>query len=160
MHKSIICDYCGKSAPLVSGLTIYPSKPELSHKNYYLCRPCNAWVGCHKGTDTPFGRLADAGLRYWRIAAHEAFDPIWGKKAKGTKDLECYGRTAAYRWLAAKLGIHRNECHIGLFDEELCRYTIAACDEFRVWIADQSYRRERIKRLSVQDGRRRAGRRA
>ena len=156
MHKTIICDYCLQPAVRVTGRELHPKKTELAHRFYYMCKPCGAWVGCHKGTDVPFGRLADARLRYWRVEAHAAFDPIWGKKAKGPKDQGCCGRTPAYRWLAGKLGVHPDKCHIGLFDEELCQRTIDACAEFRIWIDDQRDRRERVKRMCMRDGRRRA----
>ena len=150
MIKIITCNYCGRSAQLVSGIVIYPSRPELQRRNYYLCGPCNAWVGCHKNTDIPFGRLANAELRGGRIRAHAAFDPIWGKSAKGgPKDMNSYSRSAAYRWLAAKLGIHPDRCHIGLFDVDQCERTIAMCGEFRAWIVDQADARERIRRMKT-----------
>ena len=31
-----------------------------------------AYVGVHKGTDKPLGRLANAELRYWKKRAHAA----------------------------------------------------------------------------------------
>jgi len=43
----------------------------------YLCRSCDAYVGVHKGTDKPKGRLANAELREYKKKAHSAFDPLW-----------------------------------------------------------------------------------
>ncbi|WP_278247013.1 zinc-finger-containing protein [Agathobaculum desmolans] len=71
--KDVICNYCGRKAELVDSKVIYGT----SYGMMYLCRRCNAYVGCHKGTDRPLGRLADAELRYWKKAAHAVFDPLW-----------------------------------------------------------------------------------
>ena len=153
--KTIRCDYCGKPAPLVTGKTLFPTRPDIWERRFYVCRPCGAWVGCHKRTDVPFGRLANAELRMWRQEAHAAFDPLWGHNPKGgPKDRAAYSRTAAYRWLAAKLGIHPDKCHVGLFGVDECRRTIAACEEFRAYAADQADARERARRIN--SGRRRA----
>jgi hypothetical protein len=81
----------------------------------YFCMPCGAWVGCHKDTERPLGRLANAELRKAKQAAHAAFDPIWQFKEKT--------RRQAYAWLAAQLGIPAYKCHIGMFDVELCEKT-------------------------------------
>lgn len=56
------CDYCLNEAELVSGYSIYPHRPDLYHKNFYQCKPCDAWVGCHPNTTNPLGRLADSWL--------------------------------------------------------------------------------------------------
>lgn len=84
----------------------------------YLCRNCMAYVGVHKGTDKPLGRLANAELRNWKKAAHAVFDPLWK-----------YGRfrghrNAAYAWLAQKMGLPVEKTHIGMFDVGQCRKAI------------------------------------
>lgn len=86
----------------------------------YLCRPCDAYVGVHKGSDTPLGRLANAELRYWKKRAHAAFNPLWQ-----------YGRfkhrrNAAYAWLSEELQLSREQTHIGMFDVDLCKKVIEA----------------------------------
>jgi hypothetical protein len=106
------CPYCQRQPELVTGEAVYPHLPELWDGNFYLCRPCGAYVGCHKGTTNALGRLADAELRRAKMAAHKAFDGYW--KPLGVQ------RGAAYRWLAEQLGIDRKECHIGLFNVEQC----------------------------------------
>ena len=113
--NTVICDYCGKPAELVSSKVIYGR--DYGHK-IWLCRPCMAYVGCHKGTDKPLGRLANAELRYWKRAAHAVFDPLW-----------MYGRfrghrNAAYGWLAQKMRRPIEETHIGMFDVAECRKAI------------------------------------
>lgn len=115
------CPYCAREAELVGGLKIYPHRPDLSEKQFYLCEPCNAYVGCHPNTTRPLGRLADAKLRRAKMAAHAAFDPIW-KSGK-------LHRASAYKWLATQLCIPRKECHIGMFDVGLCTLVVKVCHE-------------------------------
>jgi hypothetical protein len=110
--KTVICPYCGRTAEYVDSKVVYGR----SYGMIYLCRPCNAYVGVHKGTDVPLGRIADSALRKWKNAAHAAFDPLWqsGK----------YTRHGAYAWLSKQLGISRKKTHIGKFDIDLCKRTV------------------------------------
>jgi hypothetical protein len=116
---SVTCPYCGQPAYRVSGLAVYPHRKDLSHKRFWLCEPCNAYVGCHPD-GRPLGVLADAALRTVRSDAHAAFDPMW-KHGRRT-------RSAAYRWLAGRLGLAAHECHIGGFDTATCERVIAVCE--------------------------------
>ena len=36
-------------------------------------------------------------------------------------------RNAGYGWLAAKMGVSRERCHIGMFDVAQCRKVVALC---------------------------------
>lgn len=114
------CPYCGKPSRLTNGREVYPRarKPELIAKGFYICTPCDARVGCHPGTSTPLGDLANKPLRDARIAAHAAFDPLWQSGRMK--------RSAAYRWLAETLGIEPTETHIGMFDEATCARVVEA----------------------------------
>jgi len=93
----------------------------------YLCRPCKAWVGCHSGTANPMGTLANEGLRYWRNLAHASFDSVW-KTGK-------MKRKEAYEWLAKRLGIEDQECHIAMMDESQCKQIVQLCLRERVGAA-------------------------
>ena len=108
------CPYCGPPTKLVEDTEIYG-------KSYgtkcYVCRPCNAWVGCHKGTNQSLGRIANKELRELKHQAHEAFDPIWKEGF--------LPRTEAYRILSLAFELPIEHTHIGMFDEELCRKVIA-----------------------------------
>lgn len=110
--RQVICDYCGRHASLHGGLDIYPDRKDLQERWFWVCWSCDAWVGCKSGTDEPFGELADEALRAARIAAHNAFDPVWKN--------ELMSKTAAYQWLADALGIPRSECQIGLLSLQDC----------------------------------------
>lgn len=116
---------CGRPAKCVRGKDVYTNRPDLAHKFFWVCDPCDARVGCHPGTQTPTGNLATEGTRKARTAAHKAFDPLW--KASGTD------RNEAYVWLANQLGISANNCHIGRFDEDMCNRVIEVCRDVNVW---------------------------
>jgi len=110
----MICNYCTKEAELVRGNVIYPHRTDLYNLNFWKCFPCNAHVGCHKpnkehghtGTE-PYGLLANGRLRYYKMQAHKYFDPIWKDGPMTRKE--------AYTWLAIKLNIPLEDCHIGNF---------------------------------------------
>jgi len=115
----VLCPYCGEPAVLVDSAELYHGR---SYGPAYLCRPCYAWVGCHPGTIKPLGRLANAELRKAKIAAHDAFDPLWiDGVPKGP------ARRKAYQWLSEQLHIDVHKCHIGMFDVELCERTVVVC---------------------------------
>ena len=126
MNKFTMCPYCDKQSQLVTGKKIYPHRPDLFHLNFWLCDPCNAYVGCHRrskrhghsGTE-PLGRLANKELRHAKSNAHAAFDPIWKSGRRSRKQ--------AYLWLAKQMNISVNNCHIGMFNIAQCRRVVEIC---------------------------------
>lgn len=116
---SVVCDYCGNDAPLVTGREVYPHRHDLYAKKFYQCLPCDAVVGVHEGTTNPLGRLANPELRKAKMDAHAAFDPLWrsGEHKRG----QLYG------WLSNQLGIEKKDCHIGMFDAAMCRRVVEVC---------------------------------
>lgn len=132
------CPYCSQPAKLVTGKVIYGHRPDLARLFFWQCAPCDAYVGCHRNGDgkQPLGRLANAELRMWKMRAHEAFDPLWKELVE--KEIEALGghtpkgikqrhRTDAYKNLAQDLGIEMKDCHIGMFDVELCKRVVQVC---------------------------------
>jgi hypothetical protein len=117
--SSTICPYCGEESVLVTGKTVYPHRRDLQGKYFWLCAPCEAWVGCHPGTTNPMGRLADSELRKAKSEAHDSFDTLWHKKGMTRKQ--------AYSCLANSLGIPAHLCHIGLFDVATCKKVVSIC---------------------------------
>lgn len=113
--RKVLCDYCGHPAQFVDSAIVYGR----SYGMIYYCPECAAWVGVHKGTDQPLGRLANAELRKYKRTAHAAFDPIWQSGRMR--------RNAAYTWLSERLGIPREETHIGMFDVDRCKQVIEIC---------------------------------
>ena len=112
--RTVYCPYCGQKAEYVDSAEIYGK----SYGMVYLCRPCDAYVGVHNGTDTPLGRLANRELRRWRNRAHAAFDPLWQQGPYRCR------RNDAYAWLAEKMGLPKEETHIAMFDVEQCQQVI------------------------------------
>jgi len=115
----INCNYCNKPARLTSGIDVYPHREDLASIKFWVCDPCGARVGCHKGTDSPLGTMANHELRTFRQQAHTAFDPKWRKTNKP--------RSKAYAWLAKKMRISTSNCHIGSFNIEQCKQVIRIC---------------------------------
>lgn len=117
----VSCPYCGQQAEYVDSAEIYGR----SYGMVYLCRPCDAYVGVHEGTDQPLGRLANRELRRWRNRAHAAFDPLWQQGRYRRR------RNDAYAWLAGKMGLTKEETHIAMFDVEQCKQVIQIMDNER-----------------------------
>jgi len=113
------CPYCGEDAKQTTGREVYPRRPDLHKQIIFACLPCDAWVGTHKNSGKPLGRLANAELRRAKMQAHAAFDPLW-KSGQMT-------RREAYRRLSEKMGLTPEETHIGMFDVEQCETVVILC---------------------------------
>lgn len=112
---TITCDYCGQPAQLIDSAIVYGR----SYGLIYFCASCRAWVGVHKGTKKPLGRLANAELREWKKKAHAAFDPIWKQGHMRRND--------AYAWLSKQMNLPESQTHIGMFDICDCKKVIKIC---------------------------------
>ncbi len=112
------CRYCAGPVHLVNNAEIYGR--EYGKWPYaYWCRPCNAYVGLHPGTDIPLGTLANKELRKLRNENKDLFHEV----------VERFGlsRDEGYENLSRKLGIPHAECHFGWFDEDRCRQAGEIC---------------------------------
>lgn len=119
------CVYCGNPTELVDSKEVYLE----SHGLIFLCRRCKAWVGTHyKTSDHSLGFVATKDLRQMRHKCHLIFDPLWQiKVTSGTNKKKA--QSSARNWLAEKLGIDKEECHIGMMDIERCKLVIEFCEE-------------------------------
>ena len=126
--RTVLCDYCVKPAELADDSVIYGRS--YGHK-IWLCRSCNAYVGCHRGTDKPLGRLADSRLRHYKRAAHDAFDPIW-KFGRFRNN-----RSGAYAWMAEAMRLPKEKAHIGMFDVTDCMKLIQIINNERNYLYGQ-----------------------
>ena len=125
VHPPPICPYCQAEAVwLADSSSIYRGT---DYGPAWICRPCDAWVGVHKGTTNALGRLADAELRKAKIAMHAVFDPLWRERMIRSGLSQGHARGKAYKWLAGELGIERKDCHVGMFDLETCRRATELC---------------------------------
>ncbi len=62
-----------------------------------------------------------------RHTAHLYFDPLWLKPSYEKKQRIRRWRTRKYKWLARRLKIPLEDCHISRFNKELCIKTINIC---------------------------------
>ena len=117
------CDYCQSEAHLKDSSVVYGK----SYGMIYICSSyptCDAFVGVHEKTNKPLGRLANSELREYKKRAHSYFDVRW-KNTKFRKG----DRSSQYKWLSEKLEISARECHIGMFDVDMCKKVIQLCNE-------------------------------
>ncbi len=115
------CRYCNNAVELIHTSKIY--RRTLGDWPWaYACVHCRAYVGLHPGTTIPLGTLADWQLRLARNNAKERFNKLWEGRQPHMS------RGAAYRWLAAELGIPVTECHFGWFEEDMCLLAQAFCN--------------------------------
>ncbi|NNH76443.1 hypothetical protein HLH17_01825 [Acinetobacter sp. ANC 5380] len=110
-----VCPYCSNQSNYISS------------KSIYRCDPCDAQVGVHKDTTIPLGTMANKELRAMRKKAHSYLDPLWRYKAASQNIAKMKARKAAYEWLAKKMEIHVDDCHVGQFDTEQCQQVIQHC---------------------------------
>lgn len=123
----------GKECPYCFSATAYVDSSEIYGKSYgmiYLCRPCKAFVGVHKGTDKAKGRLANSELRELKKQAHAYFDQLWERKMLKDGLNHKHARNKAYKWLAGKMGIDRKLCHIGTMDIAQCKQVVEICKPY------------------------------
>ncbi len=110
---NVTCTYCGNPAGCMSSKEWYGRD---YGSNIYYFRPCDAYVGTHKGSLTPLGTLANKELRALRSKAHAVIDPYWRRQG--------YNRKTIYRLLGEYMGTEPNDTHIGMFNNEQCQKVI------------------------------------
>jgi hypothetical protein len=119
MYKlSSKCPYCGGTVSKTSNANLYDR--EYGNGMCYMCDTCEASVGCYDD-GTPLGRLADKELKDLKMQAHAKFDPLWKDGSMKRKD--------AYKWLANKLRIRVEDCHIGYFGKDALLKVIEITEE-------------------------------
>lgn len=131
MKVKMSCPYCNKLAKFVTGKEIYPHRKDLFNRKYWYCKDCDAYVGCHLPNrennfkeNIPFGVIADKTLRTYKIKTHQMFDAIWIPSAQRDVKMKKIIRRKAYKWLARKMQISEQCCHIGNFSVEQCKEAI------------------------------------
>ena len=86
---------------------------------FYGCSTFPACRGTHGAfpDGRPLGKPANKEAKKARVQAHKVFDLIWREKHKP--------RAAAYTWMRKRMGLSKEEAHIGLFDRLQCEALIA-----------------------------------
>lgn len=105
----VVCPKCKTIAELVDDVEVYGKS---YGKKIYRCPiHLNMRVGSHSD-GRPYGSLADYSTSSFRHKLHLVFDPIWQSGIMT--------RNEAYEWLAGEMGLTRETCHFGMFDENQC----------------------------------------
>ena len=136
--EEVCCPYCLEQSEFVSSAEVYGGR---NYGMIYLCRPCWAYVGVHKGTTQPLGRLADDELRYWKKRAHSAFDPVWKERFERKNKIDStykkgMARGGRYKRLSELMNLSRKECHIGMFGVEQCKTVVKLCNAGKLYKAN------------------------
>lgn len=130
-----VCIECGALGRLMAGAQVYPHRPDLHQRLWYVC-PCGAKVGCHPGTARPLGMPCSPETSRARDHAHRVFDVIWRDKVlDGVRQYTA--RNRAYNWLAKELGIRSADCHLSHFDRATCERVVALCAPLARMIAQK-----------------------
>lgn len=114
LREPVVCS-CGGPGVLVSNAVVYGRI--YGNGLVWVCsrRPdCQNRVGAHPD-GTPYGTLCDDETRKLRRLVHTQFDPLW-QSAKHPKS----ARNRVYAWLARKMELTDDECHVGKFSKEQC----------------------------------------
>jgi len=125
---AVSCPYCNQLAELHDSSVVYSR----SYGKIWICFACKAWVGTHKDSKEhkPLGRLANEELREAKKKAHAVFDPLWKRKHVKDSVPKHEARHAGYSWLASRMEISVNECHIGMFDIHQCQRVVEICKPY------------------------------
>lgn len=119
--------YCGAQ-------TVYQDSKDYYHgKSYGMRWICERWPQCHGSVGahpdgTPLGTIPDGETKALRSQCHAVADPIW-RDSRFTAAERRYLRGSVYRWMQAITGLSQDECHIGMFDAEQCRYLLKRMTE-------------------------------
>jgi len=84
---------------------------------------CDSYVGCHNGTTTAKGTLADRQIREARKRAHTAFDTGW------MTGVLWENRKQAYNWIRQIMNLDDGHAHIAMMDAEQCETLISKIRE-------------------------------
>jgi hypothetical protein len=136
LQREVVCPYCGKQAKLMLGSEVpclylvdgRPVDDTPLQRSFWVCIPCQAYVLTHKrnlrygleGTE-PLGPLANQALRRKRFNLHQQMDPIWQKLL--------WSRNKLYKWLADRLGLPQDKCHIAMLSDADCDRAINLLEE-------------------------------
>ncbi len=121
MEPPTRCPYCLGKVELVDNSLIYGRRYGDWPYAYRCAGSCDAHVGLHPNTDIPLGTIAKKELREARTRSKNVFHRM--KKTLGRS------RSEAYKLLAGKMGLEKEKCHFGWFDEYDCRRAREICIE-------------------------------
>jgi hypothetical protein len=128
MTKAPPCLHCGRKSRLAWGKEIYPRLKRLWVDPFWKCDNCNAYCGCHKGTNVPLGFPANRDTRRARSLLHDKrLDPLWRGQPKEHRKP---ARNAVYAHLSKAMNLAPQNTHTGMFTIEQCREAWRALKDF------------------------------
>lgn len=136
-----VCPQCNTPAVYVNSIVVYKTK---SYGKIWVCYnypKCDSYVGTHPGSDKPLGFPAGPKLRQMRHECHLLFDKLWSnKELKALCGNNFKNRHKAYKWLRQRLNLSYEECHFGMFDDDMCNKAQYFLKEYIVGITTPGQR--------------------
>jgi hypothetical protein len=132
LAKPVTCAECGGECKKATVVDIYPDQHHLpnfvhlANRVFWRC-DCGAYVGSHEGSGIALGTAAGPNLRALRSQVHTYFDKLWKHFVQKEGWQKHTARSSMYGWLAGRIGIMPDKCHIAMFDADTCRLAIEAC---------------------------------
>lgn len=89
--NAIFCVACKKhiQPQRCTGETVYPNRPDLYAKQFFVCPYCGNYVGAH-ADGRPLGTIPTLELRRARIMVHSLIDGYWLPTRDTNKRRELY----------------------------------------------------------------------
>lgn len=112
VRTDLVCPECGSKITFVE---------KGRYGSYYACERYPDCRVTHKAKPdgSPAGVIGDLETIALRKAAHKKFDQLWMFKENPKE-----ARTKCYEWLARKLSVPLEQCHISMFNKETLRQVI------------------------------------
>jgi hypothetical protein len=118
MKEYPVTCFCGSPAHLHNNKKLYGK--EYGKVPYaYICDRfpvCRGSVGVHP-QGKPLGTIPDPQTKAMRIKLHAIIDPLWRDQTQRSKKK---ARGSVYGWLRRISGLSAEECHVGMFDADMC----------------------------------------
>lgn len=119
-REPFCCQYCGGELHRTTGEETYPYRPDRKEVEYWICRPCKAWIENSPKRDVPIGLVADARLRALREDVRIRTRILIGKKMqKGVSEKDA--KRACLAWLAKQIDLEEELLIIPATTFEQCR---------------------------------------
>ena len=105
-ERSLACCGCGTNvfARPALGTEIYPDRPDLAHKKFWVCDSCGNYVGSHMSSGEPLGCIPTQEIRKVRSAIHARLDSLWQSGR--------FSRIALYTAISKELGWEYHTAHV------------------------------------------------
>ena len=117
-RNGLVCPYCGKETELIKGPPVASKQDSDWH---YACKPCAAWVLCHKSTTIAYGYVAKVDIRDKRFQLHTLLKKIENK-------VGC-NKSVIYDYMAYMYGEHN--FHTAWLHPEELDYCIELLKSFK-----------------------------